>query len=177
MKKLVYVLVLAFVPVLAQAEEAWRWTDGDGVVHYTNRQDVAPGGAERVTTRLIVNATRLPNAETDLVMSDGEVFDTDAVAVAAPEAKRPRQIYTEERRRFGCFAAETLYAGGWAHPDDISVDGGCLPYLLGVEGWLNSARAELALREYGIDWKQVVPMYVARKKWDAAIEKRILGDD
>jgi hypothetical protein len=75
--------------------------------------------------------------------------------------KRVRRIYTEERRRFGCFASSILYAGGWSHPDDITVVGNCLPYMLGPEAWLNAARAELALREHGIDWRQVVPLFTA----------------
>ena len=44
---------------------------------------------------------------------------------------------------------------------DIGVQGNCLPYLLGPEAWLNAAHAELGLREHGIDWRQVVPMYLA----------------
>jgi len=44
------------------------------------------------------------------------------------------------------------------------VIGNCLPYLLGPEAWLNAAPAELGLRENGIDWKQVVHMYVAAKE-------------
>lgn len=176
MKALVYVFAVLF-PMLAGAEEAWRWTDGNGTVVYTNRPEVAPAEAERVATRLIVEATRMPGAEPDLVMRDGEVVDAADAAPKGESSRKRREIYTEARRRFACFAAQTLYAGGWAHADDISVDGGCLPYLLGTEGWLNSARAELSLREHGIDWKQLVPMYLAEKKWNEAIERRVLGDD
>ena len=57
-----------------------------------------------------------------------------------------------------------LYAGGWAHPDDINEVGNCLPYMLGPEAWLNGARAELALREHGIDWREIVPMYFADRE-------------
>ena len=177
MKALAYVLALALLPAVAGAEEAWRWTDGNGTVHYTNRHDSAPPEAKRVATRLVVNATRMPDAGPDLVMRDGEVIDATDVASQAEPANKRREVYSEARRRFACFAAQTLYAGGWAHPDDISVDGGCLPYLLGVNGWLNSARAELSLREHGINWKQLVPMYLAEKRWNEAIEKRVVGDE
>jgi hypothetical protein len=176
MRSLVYVLALAVLPALAGAEEAWRWTDGNGTVHYTNRVGSAPPEAKQVTTRLVIDATHLPGAEPDLVMRDGEVVDA-ADAAPAESVRKRREVYSEARRRFACFAGQTLYAGGWAHPDDISVDGGCLPYLLGTNGWLNSARAELALREHGIDWKQLVPMYLAEKHWNEAIEKRFLGED
>jgi hypothetical protein len=153
----VVALLLAFVvhPGLAAAEEAWRWTDAHGTLWYTNRPDVAPADAELVTTHLQIVAARLPDSG-----------DTIAVAhekPAMPPAKRPRQVYTEARRRFGCYAAGVLFAGGWSHADDISGVGNCLPYLLGPEAWLNSARAELAMREHGIDWRDVVRMYFAER--------------
>ena len=76
-------------------------------------------------------------------------------------ARRLHRIYTQRRLLFDCYAASVVYAGGWGHPDDITSVGNCLPYLLGPEAWLNGARAELALREHGLDWRELVPMYLA----------------
>jgi hypothetical protein len=117
-----------------------------------------------------VETDRLPGAP-DLT-EDATAIDAAAQRREAPVArKRLRRVYTEKRLRFGCYAADLLYAGGWSHPDDITLTGNCLPYLLGPEAWLNAARAELGLRQNGIDWKQVVYMYVAAK--DAAKEPEL----
>ena len=162
MKTLALLLALALLPALAGAEEVWRWTDSRGTTHYTNRAKMAPAEATPVKTRLIVEAKELPRSEPDLVVRDGMVIDArEARREAPPATKAPHRIYSERRRRFGCYAADILFAGGWAHPDDIGVQGNCLPYLLGPEAWLNAAHAELGLREHGIDWRQVVPMYLA----------------
>jgi hypothetical protein len=179
MKTLAYVLVLALVvPALARAEEAWRWTDDHGTVHYTNRPDAAPAAAARVTTRLIVDASRLPDEGGDLVLRDGAVLDAaDTGRDVEAKEQRPHRIYGEERLRFGCMAGQTLFAGGWAHPGDISVQGGCLPYLLGPEAWLNAARAELSLREHGIHWREIVPLYLAERRWREAFEKHLTAAD
>jgi len=174
MKTLAYLLAFALLPALAGAEDAWRWTDAQGSLHYTNRPELAPPDADRVTTRMVVSTDRLPDAEPALEMHDGAVVDAaDPAPQAIPPSKRPHRIYSEARLRFGCFAGQTLYAGGWAHPDDVSVDGGCLPYLLGPTAWLNAARAELSLREHGIDWHDLVPMYVTQRKIEAALQKRM----
>lgn len=163
MKTLAALLVLAAIPSLASAEEAWRWTDANGTLCYSNRADAAPPGAAMVKTRLIVETDRLPGAP-GLVTEGETVADTVAERREAPVTRKgPRRIYSEERLRFGCYASSLLYAGGWSHPDDITAVGNCLPYLLGPEAWLNAARAELALRQNGIDWKQVVQGYVAEK--------------
>lgn len=169
MKTLAYLFVLALVPAFATAEEAWRWTDGDGTIHYTNRRDVAPADATSVTTRIVVEAAQLPGAEPDLVLQDGMVMDAHETRreIAPARQRPPYRIYSESRRRFGCFASGILFSGGWAHPDDIAVQGNCLPFLLGPEAWLNAARAELALRQNGIDWRELVPMYLAQRRWDA----------
>jgi hypothetical protein len=162
MKTLAAFIVLAALAPLARAEEAWRWTDASGTLHYTNRADVAPATATPVTTRIVIEATRLPGAPDQ----GGEVIDARAARPkpkAAP-APRLREIYTEDRLRFDCYASNVLYAGGWSHPDDITVQGNCLPYVLGPEAWLNGARAELSLREHGIDWRRVVEMYTAQRE-------------
>ncbi|HYR95695.1 MAG TPA: DUF4124 domain-containing protein [Candidatus Binatus sp.] len=163
MKTLAAFLVLAAVVPLAQAEEAWRWKDAKGTLCYSNRADVVPPDATPVKTRLIVEAERLPGP--DLVMDDGMVIEArERRREARPAEKPPHRIYTERRLRFDCYASGVLFFGGWAHPDDIAVVGNCLPYLLGPEAWLNGARAELGLREHGIDWRQVVPMYLAEQE-------------
>jgi hypothetical protein len=173
MKTLAYLFVLALAPALATAEEAWRWTDGDGTIHYTNRRESAPADATAVTTRIVVEAAALPGGDPDLVLQDGMVMDAHETRpeVAPPRKRPPYRIYSENRRRFGCFASGILFSGGWSHPDDITVEGNCLPYLLGPEAWLNAARAELALRQNGIDWREVVPMYLAERRWEAEQER------
>ena len=155
MKTVALLLALVALPRLAPAEEAWRWTDAHGTTCYTNRADLAPADAALVQARLVVETDRLPDS--------GEVVAAaDTVKQPAPPAKPPHRIYSEVRRRFDCYAGGVLFSGGWAHADDISGVGNCLPYMLGPEAWLNSALAELAMREHGIDWHDVVAMYVAQ---------------
>jgi len=167
MKTLAALLVIAALPPLAWAEEVWRWRDANGTLCYSSRAEISPPDATPVRTRLIVEAERLPGAS-----------DLGVVTKARerrPEARPPRQklhpTYTGKRLRFGCYASSVLFSGGWSHPDDISVTGSCLPYLLGPEAWLNAARAELALRQNGIDWRQVVHMYVATR--EPALPRRV----
>jgi hypothetical protein len=157
MKIVALLFALVVLPRLVSAEEAWRWTDAHGTVCYTNRADVAPADAVQVTTRLQIAATRLPDSDEAVVVADNR-------SAAARVAKRPYRIYNDARRRFDCYAGGVLYAGGWAHADDISGVGNCLPYMLGPEAWLNSARAELAMREHGIDWREVMSMYLAEPR-------------
>ena len=154
MKILAAVLALAAFSSYARAEEVWRWTDADGALHYSNRAAIVPPDATTVTTRLTVETDRLPGAP---------VMAAEQQRPHTPAQRRPHRIYTEERLRFGCYASNVLYAGGWSHPDDINAVGNCLPYTLGPEAWLNAARAELALRENGIDWREVVRMYLAER--------------
>ncbi len=161
MKILTAVLAVVTLAGLARAEEVWRWRDASGTICYTNRAGVAPADAAPVTTRLTIEAARLPGAEPDLEMREGMVIDARAEQRAAAAPARRHRIYSEQRLRFGCYSSSVLYSGGWSHPDDIAVIGNCLPYLLGPEAWLNAARAELALREHGLDWRELVPMYLA----------------
>lgn len=169
MKTLAYLLAFALLPAAAGAEEVWRWKDSAGTIHYSNRQELAPADAKPVTTGIVVETSRIPGSEPDLVLRDGMVIDAhDARPEATVPQRRPRRIYTEERLRFGCYAADVLFAGGWSHPDDITLVGNCLPYLLGPEAWLNAARAELGLRENGLDARQVVAMYLAERRAMAA---------
>ena len=177
MKTLAALLVIAALPPLARAEEVWRWRDANGTLCYSNRAEVAPPDATPVRTRLIVEAERLPGPS-DLVMDDGVVTKAREWR---PEARPPRQklhpTYTGKRLRFGCYASSLLFSGGWSHPDDINVTGSCLPYLLGPEAWLNAARAELGLRQNGIDWRQVVHMYVGQRELEPAHRATAVSDE
>ena len=161
MKMLAALLMLAAMAGLARSEEVWRWTNAEGTICYSNRLDAAPPEATPVTTRLVIEADRLPGAP-DLAADRGMVIDpVERRRKGSVRRNRVRPIYGEERLRFGCYASSVLFSGGWSHPDDIAVIGNCLPYLLGPEAWLNAARAELGLREHGLDWRQLVPMYLA----------------
>ena len=167
MKHVLPILALVAVPVLGHADdEVWRWQDGNGKVHYTNVRAHAPAHAEPVKTRIVVEADRLPGA--DLAIVGGDVVDGDvqaapretAAATVRDEAeRRPHRIYDEERLRFGCFTGKALYFGGWSHSEDISPVLNCYPYRLGPEAWLNAARAELAMRQHGIDPKEMYGLY------------------
>jgi hypothetical protein len=163
MKTFAVLLVLAVLPALASAEDIWRWKDAKGTLHYSNQADAVPPGATRVDTPIVIEASHLPGAP-DLVIDRGTVSEAPAPRSEARPPARPHRIYTEQRLRFDCFAGGVLFAGGWSHPDDIANVGNCLPYLLGPEAWLNGARAELALRENGIDWRQLVPWYLAQQE-------------
>ena len=44
-------LILALaLPVLAQAEDVWRWTDSSGRIHYSNVAEHVPQGAAQMAT-------------------------------------------------------------------------------------------------------------------------------
>jgi hypothetical protein len=73
-----------------------------------------------------------------------------------PDAPR---VYDEQRLRFGCFTAGVLYFGGFSHPDDISSTLNCYRYRLGPDAWLNAARAELAMRQNGINPRDMAQLY------------------
>ena len=49
MKRFILALSLLVVPALAGADEMWRWTDGDGTIHYSNVEGLAVGAATAVT--------------------------------------------------------------------------------------------------------------------------------
>src|SRR5215470_7883053 len=121
MRTFASLFTLALLASLARGEEIWRWKDTAGTIHYSNQAELAPADATPVTTQLVIDAKRLPDAEPDLVMHDGTVMDVGA-ARPAPSApsKRPHVIYTQKRLAFDCFAAGVAYAGGWSHADDIN---------------------------------------------------------
>jgi len=162
MKTLALVLTMVVSSAIAQADEVWRWTATDGTVHYSNLRSAAPAEATTVDTRIVVEAKTLPRRDGGLVITGGRVVDADAPRANPAPQEEPYRIYTEERLRFGCYAANVLFSGGFSHPDDITVVGNCLPYVLGPDAWLNAARAELGLRQNGIAVRDVMRMYSER---------------
>ena len=166
MRQLLIALVLALAPALVHAEDMYRWQDENGVVHYSNVAEVVPAGAAVVTTPITLEVARMPGAA-----------EEPAHATAAPRMSRPEfqgyappgytfrplpdapRVYDERRLMFGCFTAGALYYGGFAHADDISPVLNCLPYRLGPEAWLNAARAELAMRQSGINPRDMLRLY------------------
>jgi len=171
MRKIVLALTVALVPALALAEDMWRWKDAQGVLHYSNIARDVPAGATLVDTHITLEVDRLPGAPVEpvLEMRGGQVVDPGERAPGrVPGVTRPRsfkplpdapRVYDEQRLRFGCFTAGTLYFGGFSHPDDISGTLNCYPYRLGPDAWLNAARAELAMRQNGINPRDMVQLY------------------
>jgi uncharacterized protein DUF4124 len=169
MKQLTLALGLLAVPALAPAADVWRWADPQGTMHYSNVIGSVPEKATEVTTQITIEADRLPgDGDTGLRIANGQIVEP-AAPVASRTAKTDRRasrwlpdaprIYDEARLRFGCFAGSVLFSGGFSHPDDITAAYNCLPYRLGPGAWLNAARAELALRENGINPLDVMKIY------------------
>lgn len=69
------------------------------------------------------------------------------------------RVYDEARLKFGCYTAGVLWAGGFSHANDISGVVNCYPYRLGPRAWLNAAQAELAMRENGINPRDMMKLY------------------
>lgn len=74
-----------------------------------------------------------------------------------PDAPR---VYDKARLEFGCYTAGVLWAGGFSHANDISGVPNCYPYRLGPRAWLNAAQAELAMRENGINPRDMMQLYM-----------------
>ncbi len=172
MKQFALAVGLLVLPALVCAEDVWRWKDAQGRLHYTNISGTAPDGATAVKTQITIETDRLPGAPKgpDLVVASGNVSD-GAESAPAPAAK-PRakaagrtwyppapRVYDDARLRFGCLAGTVLYNGGFSHADDIVAAFNCIPYRIGVQAWLNAAKAELALRENGISVGDVLRLY------------------
>ena len=144
---------------VASAEPVWRWSDSSGGLHYSNQRALVPASAAVVRGSLAAGDPMEPNA-----FGENEPATDSALAGRAPSEARPvtrrlHRIYDQERLRFGCYSAGVLFFGGWAHADDLSSSVGCYRYLLGPEAWLNTARAELAVRENGISPRELYQMY------------------
>jgi hypothetical protein len=170
MNRMLLALCVLAAPALVHAEEMYRWRDADGSLHYTNIERNAPSSATAIETQIVVEADHMPGAELEHAVVE-EVGGTPpaptapAPAVSAPLPTRSGflpdgpQVYDEARKQFGCFQASVLSSGGFSHPDDIATTYNCLPYRLGPRAWLNAAKAELAVRENGIDPRQMVQLY------------------
>jgi hypothetical protein len=171
MRNLALALCVLMLPAVGQAEEVYRWTDEGGTRHYTNVVQNAPEGADVVDTIVTLEVDRLPGAhgaEPTLELQGGQVHDGGRHPIAQPVSSAPRhfealpdapRIYDEQRLRFGCFSAGVLYYGGFSHADDISPVMNCYPYRLGPRAWLNAAKAELAMRENGINPRDMMQIY------------------
>jgi hypothetical protein len=158
------------VPAIAPAADVWRWADPQGTVHYSNVIGSIPQTATEVKTPITIEADQLPgNGDAGLRIANGQIVDP-AEPVARRETRSTKgassrwlpdapRIYDEARLRFGCFAGSVLFSGGFSHPDDIDAAFNCLPYRLGPHAWLNAAKAELALRENGINPLDVMKIY------------------
>jgi hypothetical protein len=164
MRKVLLALSLALVPAFVHADEMFRWKDERGVVHYSNIARSAPADAAVVETPITLEVERLPGATTApvLQLSGGHVAEEPAPQAGAdrrwlPDAPR---IYDEARLRFGLFSAGALYFGGFSHPDDISPNLNVYAFTLGPEAWLNAARAELGMRQNGINPRDMMKLYM-----------------
>jgi hypothetical protein len=167
MRQALLTLALALAPTLVHAEDVYRWQDERGVLHYSNVGDAAPADATLVKTPITLEVAKLPGGEAPVreqrpaarLIPRPEFrgyAPPNYVFRALPDAPR---IYDERRLRFGCFSAGVLYYGGFAHADDISPTLNCLPYRLGPEAWLNAARAELAMRQSGVNPRDMWRIY------------------
>jgi len=169
MRNILLAVTLTLAPTLAAAEDVWRWKDARGAVHYSNLARLAPSDATVVKAPLTLEVDRLPGApvEPALDIRGGQVLTEAERPAARSRAAAPARskwlpdaprIYDARRLRFGCYTAGVLYNGGFAHADDISGVQNCLPYRLGPEAWLNAARAELALRQNGINPLDIIQL-------------------
>jgi uncharacterized protein DUF4124 len=166
MRQLLLALILALAPALVHADDVYRWQDENGVLHYSNVADLVPAGADVVTTPITLEVARMPSAAEPPARTAPPADERrPAFEGYAPPGYRFRalpdapRVYDEGRLMFGCFTAGTLYYGGFAHADDISPVQNCLPYRLGPEAWLNAARAELAMRQSGINPRDMLRLY------------------
>ena len=158
---LVLVLVGSTVGSAASDEAVWRWSDAGGTVHYSNLAESVPPQAAEVKTRIGREISSLPAESGEEVGAAGD-SRTDGAPNVFPRRVRKRlhPTYDTARLRFGCWATRVLYYGGWSHPDDVSEQHGCLPFLAGgPDAWLRAARAELAIREHGLDLRDMVELY------------------
>jgi len=165
MRQVLFALTMALAPALVHADELYRWQDERGVLHYSNIGDHAPADATLVKTPITVEVARLPGAEAPAPERSARYMPRPEFQGYAPPTYTFRalpdapRVYDEQRLRFGCFTGGALYYGGFAHADDISPTMNCLPYRLGPEAWLNAARAELAMRQSGINPRGMLRIY------------------
>jgi hypothetical protein len=171
MRKVLLALSVALVPAFVHADEVYRWKDERGVVHYSNIARNAPSDAAVVETPITLEVERLPGATEQpvLELSGGQVAEQYVAATAAPVSSgrewypdAPR-IYDDARLHFGLYSAGALYFGGFSHPDDISPNLNVYAFTLGPEAWLNAARAELGMRQNGINPRDMMKLYMQQQ--------------
>ena len=164
MRQLLIALTLALAPALVHADDVYRWQDENGVLHYSNVAALVPTGADVVTTPITLEVARMPGRAEEPPPAPARIARPEFQGYAPPSyVFRPLpdapRVYDERRLLFGCFTGGVLYYGGFAHADDISPVLNCLPYRLGPEAWLNAARAELAMRQSGINPRDMLRLY------------------
>ena len=127
--------------------------------------------AKSVAAVLTGSASMVAEAAHSWADTGNEVF----LVIAERKGKRPRD---EEHPRgygratyfwslvaaFGLFSAGALYFGGFSHPDDISPNLNVYAFTLGPEAWLNAARAELAMRQNGINPRDMMKLYMESQR-------------
>ena len=164
---LVLVLAAFTVGSAASNEVVWRWSDG-GTLHYSNLRDRVPPRAEEVKSRIGLEVASLPEVSVEDVKDEDARTDRGPNVFPHRVRKRLRPTYDAARLHFGCWASSVLYYGGWSHPDDIDPYYGCVPYQVGgPDAWLKAAKAELAIREHGLDLRAMVNIY--RRHAEAAM--------
>ena len=169
MRKVLLALSVALLPAFVHADEMFRWKDDHGVVHYSNIARTAPVGAVVVETPITLEVERLPGATGEPVLQLSGSHVTEGSAAPPPGAGRqwfpeaPR-IYDDARLRFGLYSAGALYFGGFSHADDISPNLNVYAFTLGPEAWLNAARAELGMRQNGINPRDMLKLYMEQTK-------------
>jgi hypothetical protein len=170
MRKVLLALSVALVPAFVHADDVYRWKDDGGVVHYSNIARAVPAAAVVVETPITLEVDRLPGAggEPVLELSGGHVMERHAVAAPVASGRQwlpdaPR-IYDEARLRFGLYSAGALYFGGFSHADDITPNLNVYAFTLGPEAWLNAARAELAMRQNGINPRDMMTLYLEQAR-------------
>lgn len=169
-----FVLVGSTVGSAASNEAVWRWSDG-GKLHYSNLPDRVPPQAVEVQTKIGHEVASLPDIDVEDVKGDDR---GERVPNVFPHRVRTRlhTTYDATRLHFGCWASSVLYYGGWSHPDDVDPYYGCVPFHVGgPDAWLKAAKAELAIREHGLDLRQMVSTYQQHMKRARAAD--VVSDD
>ena len=168
MKHVLVALTLVVLPVCAHADDLYKWKDERGVVHYTNVEQNAPADAVLVDTPITLEVDALPAADTVLEVAGDQVGRSCPAASAAAAPNGPYwypdapRIYDDARLKFGLYSAGALYYGGFSHPDDISPNLNIYAFTLGPQAWLNAARAELGMRENGINPRDMMRLYTSQ---------------
>ena len=135
------ILVTALLlPIVAHAEDMFRWRDARGRLHYSNDTEKVPQGAQAVTKQL------------------GRIGGEPIGASVAPEPSSGRPAGQPQETAWATTAPCPLFEGLWAlpdravdfnHRDFFDVDAVCGPQH-DIEGWLRRASTQLAMRTIGL---------------------------